>query len=122
MWYTITSTDKSQWLSSLAAQYLGDWSLYNLIYEANKDVMQWGADVIQPGMKLWIPINGEPKPVAASAPPGEMNVIDVTPTSSASSPILSGFSFDNKLIMIGLGLAVAAAVILMKQKPRTATA
>lgn len=74
MWYTIKSTE--EWLSRLAAQYLGNASLWPQIFEANKDVIA-DPDKISVGMKIWIPIGGALKPegtlaTIASMPKGNL--------------------------------------------------
>lgn len=104
MWHTIKSTD--EWLSKLAAQYLGDPMKYNEIYNMNKDVLTSGPDVIRPGMTLWIPIDGKPKPT--SGPIVEPEYRDVS-----DAVVEAGM---NKWFIIGGVVAIGLAFFLSKKK------
>lgn len=105
MWYEIKSTDKSEWLSSLAQKYLGDWQKYPLIYEQNKDVLYRGPDHIEPGMKIWIPVDGKPRP--GSAPKS---------TASSGATLKPGGLNTNQMLMIGGGVMAVIAIFLAFKK------
>ena len=138
MWLTIEGTDEKWWLSSLAQKWLGSWERYNEIYEANKDVMV-DANTVYPGLKLWIPIEGKPKPTTVTATntatqPGVTTVYTntQTPGSEFSLPgvvevgakvrgMLSKLGNQKVLLIGGVGLAgLALAMNYFGNKSRTA--
>lgn len=138
MWLTIQGTSEEWWLSSLAQKYLGDWKRYDEIYEANKDVMP-DANTVYPGLKIWIPVEGKPKPtttteVSTDTQPGVPTVYTTGPgqqsefTSHSSEAVSSQTSQAvakagmTKWLMIG-GIALAIAGIgmtVLGDKSRTA--
>lgn len=99
MWYTIK--DSNDWLSKLAATYLGDPMLYPKIYEANKDVIA-DPDRVYGGEVIWIPIDDKPKPVAGP--------------SSTSPSKSSNFKMDKNKIMIAGGASLGLIALVMLKK------
>lgn len=94
MWYTIESQD--DWLSKIALRLLGDAQKWPLIYDINKDVIGNNPDRIQVGMRIWVPVDGKPKPSTDSGT-----------TMHASS---------GNILYIGLAAVLAGASFLMLKK------
>ena len=108
MWYTIKTADKSEWLSSLAQQYLGDWQKYMDIYNANKDVMT-SPDVVYPGLTIWIPVGGEKKPSTISMEP---EIQTFAPTGSG---VITKTKQSNTLLFAGIA-ALGAFIFFVVAK------
>lgn len=106
MWYTIQSSD--DWLSKIAGRYLGDVMLYPQIYDANRDILTKGPDHIEQGMKIWIPIDGKPKPFSTEAASSGAVIASTAPTAVK----------DKNKIMIAGGsvLGIAALALLFSKK------
>lgn len=123
MWYTIKSGDS---LSLLAQKYLGSLMLFNEIYEENKDVIR-DPNLVYAGTKIWIPINGQSKPLFNSTTP----VFSTQPVATQTiSPYQSTFtpattqikmstaatrsvSQDKMLLYGGIGLAAVAVIMAL---------
>ena len=116
MWYTIQSTD--EWLSKLAGKYMGNMMDYMKIYEQNKDVLYKGPDHVEPGMTLWIPVDGKQRP-SDSAPAASK---DASRSGASYGPQLPAGApkkpmDKNKIMMAGGGaMAVIALLVLMSKR------
>lgn len=90
-------------LSKIALEKMGNLMDWQLIYEANKDVIS-NPDAIQPGMKIWIPVGGAPKPTGI--------------TSAILSPIgvsLPKMSANKMMLYAGIGLLGVTALMAAKR-------
>jgi hypothetical protein len=113
MWYTIQSTD--DWLSRLAIKFLGDVQLWPEIYSVNKDIIGPNPDIVTVGQKIWIPVDGAPRPSNAVAAPeytSDNTPPVVTNQAAPGNGFFANFTKDpNKLLMAGAG-GIGLVVVL----------
>lgn len=113
MWYTIESTE--DWLSRLAARYLDDPMRYMEIYNMNKDVLTSGPNVVRPGMTLWIPVDGKPKPTTANVIEPEYKNLQ---TGEVKTPaIKAGFGGVSMWLILG-GATAAILAFFLSSSPK----
>jgi len=113
MWYTINSSE--EWLSRLAIEYLGSASKWTEIYNMNKDIIGPNPDIIQPGMTIWIPVNGKQRPVSGPNSLPDASVATL-PYQNAPGKIPVKAPMSMNKIMIGGGAALAALAFFMLKK------
>lgn len=105
MWYTIES--KEDWLSRLAGRFLGNVQDWPKIYEINKDIIGPNPDVIIPGMKIWIPVDGKARPDSFDS---------VKSAATVQSPAQKAETTNKVMIAGGVGLGLLALFTVFRKK------
>lgn len=105
MWYTIESQE--DWLSRLAGRFLGNVQDWAKIYESNKDIIGPNPDKIVPGMRIWIPVDGKPRP---DSPQSTASAV------SPKSPAQKAATTNKVMIASGIGLGLLALFTMFRKK------